>query len=114
MKHLFTLEELATDPEAISDISDDVREECEKFGKVTNLVLYDKEPDGVITVRYAEKTSADAAIRVFDGRMFGGKAVEAYIADGSEKFMKTRKGETDGDAERADNFGKYLEEQEEA
>ena len=32
-----------SDPAAILDIKEDIREECEKLGEVTNLQLFDKE-----------------------------------------------------------------------
>lgn len=64
LKHMFTLEELQEDPAAILDIKEDIREECAKLGHVTNVVLFDKEADGVATVRFAESTAADACVRV--------------------------------------------------
>lgn len=41
LKHMFTLQELADRPEALLEIKEDVREECEALGEVTNVVLYD-------------------------------------------------------------------------
>lgn len=38
---MFTLAELEEDPSLILDLKDDVREESETFGKVTNVVLWD-------------------------------------------------------------------------
>lgn len=85
LKGLFTLEELQvspsirlllatnlvrltlatkTDVEAILDIKDDVRNECSKFGEVTNVVLYDLEPAGVVTVKFAEHEDAQKCISV--------------------------------------------------
>lgn len=40
-KHMFTLDELASDPTLLLDLKEDVREECETLGAVTNVVLYD-------------------------------------------------------------------------
>jgi len=108
---MFTLKELADDPAALLDIKEDVREECEKFGKVTNVVLFDKEEDGVLSVRFGNAISAQACIRKLDGRMFAGRKVEAYIADGSEKFKKSSKqaAEEDDDEERLEGFSKFIE-----
>ena len=93
LKHMFTLKELAEDASALLEIKDDIREECEKLGKVTNVVLYDKEEDGIVTVRFSNATSAEACIRNFDGRWFDGRQVEADIADGRERFKKSSKDE---------------------
>lgn len=112
LKQMFTLKELDEDPAALLDIKGDVRDECEKFGQVTNVVLYDKEEDGVMTVRFGNAASAQACIKVFDGRWFDGRRVEAYIHDGSERFKKSRAGGDDDEAdekERLEKFGKSLE-----
>lgn len=64
LKHMFTLDELAEDPAAMLDIKEDIREECSKLGEVTNVVLYDKEKDGVVSVRFSTPQAARACIRV--------------------------------------------------
>ena len=46
------------------DIKEDIREECAKLGEVTNVVLFDKEPDGVASVRFSTPEAANACIRV--------------------------------------------------
>lgn len=109
MKHMFTLQELADDPSELLFIKDDIRVECAKIGEVTNVVVYDKEPDGVVMVRYSDKANAQTAVRKFNGRMYDNRKVEAYIADGSEKFEKSHKGDTESEAKRLEDFGKFLE-----
>ncbi len=52
------------DPAAILDIKEDIRDECSKTGDVTNVVLFDKEPDGVASVRFANAEAARACVRV--------------------------------------------------
>jgi hypothetical protein len=52
------------DPAAILDIKEDIRDECSKLGDVTNVVLYDKEPDGVVTVRFSDPEGARQCVRV--------------------------------------------------
>ncbi|RMJ25181.1 hypothetical protein PHISP_03936 [Aspergillus sp. HF37] len=123
LKHMFTLKELEEDSSAVLEIKDDIRDECSKLGEVTNVVLYDKEPDGIVTVRFADPGAARQCISVMDGRFFGGTRVEAYIATGGEKFQKTNEqraaledmAERGFDAEdpeeqqRLDEFGTWLE-----
>lgn len=41
LKHMFTLKELEEDPSLALDLKEDVREEAESIGTVTNVVLYD-------------------------------------------------------------------------
>lgn len=38
---MFTLKELKEDASLLLDLKEDVREECETLGEVTNVVLYD-------------------------------------------------------------------------
>ncbi|KAL8803481.1 MAG: hypothetical protein Q9182_003178 [Xanthomendoza sp. 2 TL-2023] len=121
LKHMFTLRELEEDPAAILEIKEDIREECAKIANVTNVVLFDKEPNGVASVRFSDAEGAKACVRVMDNRFFAGTRVEAYISDGSEKFKKStgkklqldeEEGEEeDGNEEgrRLDQFGTWLE-----
>ena len=49
-----------------------------------------------------------------NGRMFGGQSVEAYIADGSERFEKSKQKSSvldngDDEEKRLDKFGAWLE-----
>jgi HIV Tat-specific factor 1 len=105
------------DVAAILEIKDDIRSECSKLGDVTNVVLYDLEPAGIASVRFSTPQAAAACIRLMNGRHFDGRRVEAWIADGTERYKKTNErkignGE-DEDAEEArrlDQFGAWLEE----
>ncbi|KAG8781937.1 hypothetical protein FRB91_007761, partial [Serendipita sp. 411] len=62
LKYMFTLQELQEDPSLLLDLKEDVREEAETVGDVTNVVLYDEEPDGIITVKFRDPISAKACI----------------------------------------------------
>lgn len=81
LKHMFTLKELEVrrvfqtppmypdtitqdDPAAILDIKEDIREECSKLGDVTNVVLFDREEEGVASVRFTTPEAARACVRV--------------------------------------------------
>lgn len=89
LKHMFTLQELEEDPAALLEIKEDIRDECAKLGVVTSVVLYDLEPDGVVSVRFKETASAAACIKLMNGRSFGGSTVHASLASG-EKFKKSQ------------------------
>ena len=111
LKRMFTQKLLAEDADAISDITEDVREEAEKCGTVNNVTLFDKEEDGVVTVRFANAMAATACAKQFAGRMFDGVHVEAYIADGTEKFKKSKKQDANDEEEekRLEGFGNFIE-----
>ncbi|AEO70285.1 uncharacterized protein THITE_2121511 [Thermothielavioides terrestris NRRL 8126] len=90
LRHMFTPEELRADPAALLDIKEDVREECEKLGPVTNVVLYDEEEEGIVSVRFRTREAAEACLRVMHGRAFGGRIIEAFFATGRERFRKSK------------------------
>lgn len=89
LKHMFTLQELEEDPAALLEIKEDIRDECSKLGPVTSVVLYDLEPDGVVSVKFKDIESAAACIKLMNGRSFGGSTVRASLATG-EKFEKSK------------------------
>ncbi|KAK2005171.1 splicing factor u2af-associated protein 2 [Colletotrichum falcatum] len=93
LKHMFTLAELEEDPAALLEIKEDIREECAKLGNVTNVVLYDEESDGVVSVKFSQPQSAQACIQLMNGRSFDGRVVEASIATGRERFKKSKQGQ---------------------
>lgn len=116
LKHMFTLQELEEDAAALLDIKEDIREECEKLGQVTNVQLFDKEPDGVASVRFTNATAAEACVRLMNGRWFDERQLEAHIATGNEKFKKSKSKPVDMDEDedeeeggRLDKFGSWLE-----
>ncbi|KAK1730798.1 splicing factor u2af-associated protein 2 [Colletotrichum acutatum] len=97
LRHMFTLAELEEDPAALVEIKEDIRDECGKLGKVTNVVLYDEEPDGVVAVKFSDTQAAQACIQLMHGRAFDGRIVEASIAKPREKFKMSRGQVSDSD-----------------
>ncbi|GJJ06061.1 hypothetical protein Clacol_000249 [Clathrus columnatus] len=114
LKHMFTLEELEKDATLLLDLKEDVREECETLGDVTNVVLYDKEPEGIMTVKFRDPVSAQACVIKLNGRFFAGRRIQASIYTGSQRFKRSGMEETGEDdseeAEKArlDNFAEWL------
>ncbi|KAJ1673065.1 hypothetical protein EV182_005960 [Spiromyces aspiralis] len=111
LKHMFTPQELEEDVTLLIDLKEDVREECEKLGEVTNVKIYDKEDEGVISVKFRDKMSAAACVKVMNGRFFAGRQIEASLYDGRKKYRSTKKDEeTEKQVEqRMENYAKWLE-----
>lgn len=91
LRHMFTLEELEEDPAALLEIKEDIRDECAKLGTVTSVVLFDEEPDGIVSVRFKDTESTAACIQLMHGRSFSGRVVQASLKTGKEKFKKSDK-----------------------
>ncbi|KAF2176740.1 hypothetical protein K469DRAFT_755462 [Zopfia rhizophila CBS 207.26] len=109
MKNLFTLEELDEEPEALLEIKDEVRQLAEKYGEVTNVVLYDRETEGIVTVRFKDREAVEPFIHATDGRFFGGMQVSSAVAEERPKFKRSGRGtasDEEEEAERLEQFGK--------
>ncbi|CCA67561.1 related to Splicing factor U2AF-associated protein 2 [Serendipita indica DSM 11827] len=112
LKHMFTLEELKEDPSLLLDLKEDVREEAETIGDVTNVVLYDEEPEGIMTIKFRDPISAKACIIKMNGRWFSGRQIEASFFTGRQRFRKSGHSDEAGDdaneKERLAGFEKWL------
>ncbi|KAI8815424.1 nuclear mRNA splicing factor-associated protein [Cladochytrium replicatum] len=110
LKNMFSLKHIEEDPVQLLEIKDDVRTECEKLGEVTNVKLFEKSEEGVISVRFKEPERAIACVELMNGRFFGGQKIVAYIFDGKERFDNATKAEIEEDEnERLEKFAKWLE-----
>lgn len=114
LKGMFSLDELESEPALLLDLKEDVRDECARLGDVTNVVLYDKEPDGIMSVRFKQEEDAMECLKLMNGRYFGGRQVVAELYDGKRTYLKTGKnaGEEDGGEDeetRLEKFGAWLE-----
>ncbi|KAF2856313.1 hypothetical protein T440DRAFT_485424 [Plenodomus tracheiphilus IPT5] len=89
LKYAFTLEELEEDAANLLDIKEDIRTEAETFGAVTNVTLYDKEVDGICSVRFREFEDAEKFRARSNGRKFASRKLEAWLAEDKPKFKKS-------------------------
>ncbi|KAI8936288.1 hypothetical protein NX059_006709 [Plenodomus lindquistii] len=105
MKYAFTLEELERDVGAYLEIKEDIREEAETFGPVTNVTLFDKEPEGICSVRFREFDDAEKFCARINGRKFAGRSLEVWLAEDKPKFKKSARGE-EPDSEEEENLAK--------
>ncbi|KAL6706488.1 hypothetical protein ACN47E_005427 [Coniothyrium glycines] len=93
IKKAFTLAELDEDDGAYLEIKEDFREEAEKHGSVTNVTLYDKEEDGILSVRFRDFESAEKFRDATNGRWFDRRQLDVSIAEDKPKFKKSARGE---------------------
>ncbi|KAJ9116667.1 hypothetical protein QFC20_000601 [Naganishia adeliensis] len=82
LKHMFTLKELDEDPGLGLELKEDVREEAETIGTVTNIHLFDKEDEGVMTIKFKDAISAQACL-----------LIQASLYDGREQFKASGRGD---------------------
>ncbi|KAK7193760.1 hypothetical protein DPSP01_000317 [Paraphaeosphaeria sporulosa] len=96
IKKAFTLAQIndKEDEGAVLEIKEDMREAAEKFGEVTKVVLYDKEAEGILTVRFKEFEGAEAFVLAFDGKGYNHQKLQLSIADDRPRFQKSGKEDT--------------------
>jgi HIV Tat-specific factor 1 len=88
------------------EIKEDMRDEAETFGDVTNVTLFDKEEDGIIAVRFKEFESAEKFKEAIHGRHFGGRKLEVSLAEDKPRFRKSARGEEPDSDEEERNLDK--------
>lgn len=52
------------DPEARKEIEEDIKDEADKYDRIVKVVLYDREPDGIVTVRFEDEGAAENFAKV--------------------------------------------------
>ncbi|XP_068601123.1 17S U2 SnRNP complex component HTATSF1-like [Brachionichthys hirsutus] len=87
IRNMFHPSDFEEDPLVLNEYRDDLRTECEKFGDVKKVILFDRHPDGVASVSFKEPEQADACILSFNGRWFGGRQLSAQLWDGTTDYQ---------------------------
>lgn len=86
---------------------------------VLNTRSFQREPEGIVTVKFTDPIAAQACVIKNNNRFFGGRQLKAWLFDGKTRYRKTgfgeeteaREGETAEEAEkrRLEEFGQWLE-----
>ncbi|XP_077597049.1 17S U2 SnRNP complex component HTATSF1 [Stigmatopora nigra] len=87
IRNMFHPNDFEEDPLVLNEYRDDLRSECDKFGEVKKVILFDRHPDGVASVAFKDQPAADACIACFNGRWFGGRQLTAELWDGSTDYQ---------------------------
>ncbi|XP_061658543.1 HIV Tat-specific factor 1 [Syngnathoides biaculeatus] len=87
VKNMFRPADFEEDPLVLNEYRDDLRSECEKFGEVKKVILFDRHPDGVASVAFKELEHADACVASFHGRWFAGRQLAAMLWDGNTDYQ---------------------------
>lgn len=107
IQNMFHPSDFEEDPLVLNEIRDDLRTECEKFGQVKKVIIFDRHPDGVASVAFKEPDDADVCQVALNGRWFGGRKLSAEPWDGTTDYQieeTTRERE-----ERLKGWANYLE-----
>ncbi|KAL7416426.1 hypothetical protein BDY24DRAFT_379710 [Mrakia frigida] len=116
LKHMFTLQELEEDATLLIDLKEEVREEAEGLGEVTSTTIFDKEEEGIMTVKFKDPLAARACVLKFNGRFFAQRQISASLFEGRVRFKRSGAGAALDEEEeereekaRLEKFREYLE-----
>ncbi|XP_070616123.1 17S U2 SnRNP complex component HTATSF1 [Erythrolamprus reginae] len=87
IRNMFHPKDFEEDPLVLNEIREDLRTECEKFGQVKKVIIFDRHPDGVASVSFKESDEADVCIQALNGRWFGGRQLSVETWDGVTDYQ---------------------------
>merc|ERR1712048_1382085 len=87
LKQMFNHTEFEKDPGLINEIKLDLKSECEKFGEVKKVLIFDRNPEGVCSILFKEAEFADKCIEGLNGRYYAGKVISAETFDGTSNYQ---------------------------
>ncbi|VDD77851.1 unnamed protein product [Mesocestoides corti] len=119
LRSVFDEADLGLDVSLIPEIRERVRTQCAKVGVVKKIVVYDTNPEGVVSVTFSTPEEADVALTFLDKALFtypapctdpqGGqrtRQLDVSRWDGKERFDKQENVEEE--KERLDRWNKFL------
>jgi len=87
IKNMFDPVHAKDDPNFYSSLKDDVESECNKFGQVISVKIFERNPDGVAVIKFANSLSAARCIEVMNGRYFDKRKLIAEYYDGYTNYF---------------------------
>jgi len=86
IKQMFHPKEFDEDATYLTDIRVDLDSECKTFGEIKKIMIFDRHPDGVVSIKFADVESAHRCVKVMNGRFFAGRKLEAGMWDGHTNY----------------------------
>ena len=96
-------------PSFSDELQEDIQKECAKFGELDKVTIFDKNPAGVVIIKFTTAIAAEQCMKSFDGRFFDGRQLECTYWDGETDYTVKEKAEDE--EQRLDEFGDWLENQ---
>eukprot|EP01114_Cavostelium_apophysatum_P014695 TRINITY_DN3872_c0_g1_i1.p1 TRINITY_DN3872_c0_g1~~TRINITY_DN3872_c0_g1_i1.p1 ORF type:complete len:338 (-),score=70.11 TRINITY_DN3872_c0_g1_i1:4-1017(-) len=87
VKHMFSQQEAWADPNFFKELEEDISAECNKFGTVEKVKIFQRNPDGVVVVKFAQHFAASRCVEKMNGRFFAGRKLEAEFYDGWTNYF---------------------------
>lgn len=104
-------------PTFSDELEQDVASECGKCGEIDKITVFSKNIRGIVIVKFKTSFAAQECIRTMNGRFFSGRRLRSYFWDGVANYaqMSSKQEEEEEKKElaRIDEFGDWLEEEQE-
>jgi len=98
--------EAKLEPNFYQSLKNDVEQECSRFGEVISVKVFERNPEGVVAIKFANSLSASRCIEVMNGRYFATRKLLAEYFDGYTNYFTA---ETEDDKNlREEQWEKWL------
>lgn len=68
------------------DLKNQVKNSCERFGEINKVVVYENNPDGVVSISFKTVEEADYCIKLLNNGIMRGRKITAENWDGKTKY----------------------------
>lgn len=116
---MFEPKDFDSDPNFEKDLEQDIVSACEECGAVEKLTVFSQNPRGIAIVKFATSYAAQECTKLLNGRFYAKRKLRCYFWDGVTNYSITAQSVQDVDQEeqvekeRLDEFGDWLEDQQE-
>jgi len=87
IKYMFDPVEASKDPQFYENLRTEIDTEFQKLGTVEALKIFERNPEGVIAVKYSYEFDALKCIEKMNGRWFDGRQLVAEFYDGFSNYI---------------------------
>lgn len=101
---------LQKDPKFYEELKEDLQTECETFGEVEKIKVFERHPEGIAILMFEQVMPAKKCLQKMDGRWFGGRQLSCDFYDGWTDYAAEELPEDKSEEQkRIDEFGDWLE-----
>lgn len=103
---------LGTDPKFEEQLKADIDEGFGVYGEIEKVTVFEKNPLGVLIIKFKEPYAAEQCVRHTDGRFYAGRRLQCKYWDGTDYAMPEEEEaevKEKRDQERIHSFGDWLE-----
>jgi len=107
LKGMFSLEEMEADLEGAKTLRAEIEVEAKKIGETEKVTVFERNPEGVVAVKFKLPASAEECIGIMNDRFFGGRQITCDFWDGATNYVVKETAEKE--EARLESFGNWLE-----